>query len=57
MASDFQYPCFNNHQTTNMMARLASDISSALTIKMEAAIIANPPRNEIKDFCRQPYIQ
>ena len=37
-----------------MMARETSDITSALTIKMEPAIIASPPKNEIKDFCRQP---
>ncbi len=37
-----------------MMAREASDISSALTIKKDAAVIANPPRNGINAFCRQP---
>ena len=36
------------------MAREASDMSSALTIRKDAAVIANPPRNGIKDFCRQP---
>ncbi len=37
-----------------MMARPASDISSALTIKKDVAVIASPPRNGIKAFCRQP---
>ena len=31
-----------------------SDIKSALLIKMDAAVIANPPRNGITVFCRQP---
>jgi len=32
----------------------ASDIKSALLTKKDAPVIANPPRNGINVFCRQP---
>jgi len=38
----------------NMLAIQASDMSNALMIRKEAAVIANPPRNGINAFCRQP---
>lgn len=40
-----------------MTARQASDMSSALMMRNDAAIIATPPRNGIKDFCRIPKTQ
>ena len=38
----------------NINATQASDISSALTMKKEAAVMASPPRNGSKARCRQP---
>ena len=38
----------------NMAARQASDMSNALMIRKEAAVIASPPRKGINAFCRQP---
>ena len=38
----------------NINAMQASDISSALTMKKEVAVMASPPRNGSKARCRQP---
>jgi len=38
----------------NMTTRQASDISSALTIRNDAAVIASPPMNGINAFCLEP---
>ena len=38
----------------NINAMQASDIHNALTMKIEAAVMARPPRNGSKARCRQP---